>query len=109
MTTFKKVKVFSNEIEAEIASGLLADNGIRSTVSKDDAGGMRPHLQLTLGVRLLVASEQFKEATAILASELDSTIENNNSEQAEDSWVCSDCEEKLDGQFTACWSCGSLR
>jgi len=26
-----------------------------------------------------------------------------------ESWVCPGCGEKIDGQFTVCWSCGALR
>ena len=26
-----------------------------------------------------------------------------------DAWTCPDCSEKLEGQFTQCWSCGARR
>ena len=41
------IKTFNNEAEAEIAGGLLKTAGIKSFVSKDDAGGMYPGLQAT--------------------------------------------------------------
>ncbi len=48
------VKVFSSEIEAEMAQQVLRDADVNSVVFKDDAGGMEPHLQMTGGVRLVV-------------------------------------------------------
>ena len=30
-------------------------------------------------------------------------------EEVGDAWVCSSCEEKLEGQFGACWKCGKGR
>jgi hypothetical protein len=29
--------------------------------------------------------------------------------QAAPSWTCARCGERLEGQFTACWSCGAAR
>jgi len=28
---------------------------------------------------------------------------------ATETWTCPGCSEEIDGQFTACWSCGHLR
>ena len=28
---------------------------------------------------------------------------------AHERWVCVQCGERLEGQFTACWQCGALR
>ncbi len=101
---YVEIKIFSNEIDAEIAKGLLAENGIPSQILKDDCGGMRPHLQLTLGVHLSVSAEDVEAAKRLLKSrktgQMDSgTIQN---------WEC-ECGEKLEIQFTSCWSCGYSR
>ena len=29
--------------------------------------------------------------------------------QKPDSWACPRCEERIEGQFTSCWKCGSAR
>lgn len=60
------IKIFSNEIDAEMAQQMLHESGIKSFVSKDDAGGMEPYLQLTNGVRLIVSQEDAKRASEIV-------------------------------------------
>ena len=60
------VKTFMSEFEAEIAKGMLEEEGIECYVSSDDTGGMRPHLQLTLGVRLIVMEKDLQRALEIL-------------------------------------------
>ena len=56
----------SSVIEAEIVLGLLESNGIEATVSSDDAGGQEPQLQLTQGVRVLVAPEDEQRASQLI-------------------------------------------
>jgi hypothetical protein len=48
------VGVYSSRIQAEHVQAILASEGIDAIVSADDAGGLRPELQLTSGVKLLV-------------------------------------------------------
>lgn len=42
-------------IEAQLIVGMLESRGITAATSSDDAGGFDPQLQLTQGVRVLVA------------------------------------------------------
>lgn len=60
------IKVFSNETEAAMARELLQESGIRSFIFKDDAGGMEPQLQRTMGVRLIVNRANAERAREIL-------------------------------------------
>lgn len=63
----KTIADFGTEIEAELARGKLeAEGGVEAFVFKDDCGGMRPHMQLTAGVRLKVDEEDFEAAREIL-------------------------------------------
>ena len=62
------LKVFSNEIDAEMAQQLLQEAGVTAFVFKDDAGGMEPHLQRTTGVRLVVSQADAENANQILGS-----------------------------------------
>jgi hypothetical protein len=48
------LRIFDNEIEAEMAQQVLQEAGMTAFVFKDDAGGMEPQLQRTGGVRLVV-------------------------------------------------------
>lgn len=60
------LKIFTTEIDANMARDVLQDEGVKAFVSKDDGGGMEPHLQLTLGVRLLVDRDDADRARKIL-------------------------------------------
>ena len=55
-----------NEHEAKLADVRLRAAGIPSLVSKDDAGGMEPHLQLSGTVRLRVPSDRIRDARRLL-------------------------------------------
>jgi hypothetical protein len=57
--------VVTSRMEAELIVGLLSSNGLRATVSADDAGGQDPQLQLE-GVRVLVAPSDEVTARRIL-------------------------------------------
>ena len=59
------VSTFLNRIEAELAQGALEAADIQSTVSADDAVGLRPGLWMS-GVRLLVRAEDAERAGKIL-------------------------------------------
>jgi len=58
---------FGSRPEAELARGLLESVGIPAFVSADDAGGMRPPLQLSQGVRLMVREADLTRARRVLA------------------------------------------
>jgi hypothetical protein len=62
------LRTFSNLIEAEIAAGHLNSQDIQVMVKKDDSGGMRPHLQLTQGVDLIVRKKDLDRAEKILTA-----------------------------------------
>jgi len=60
------LKTFNNEIEAAMAQQVLQEAGMTAFVSKDDAGGMEPQLQLTNGVRLVVNRIDARRAHKLL-------------------------------------------
>jgi hypothetical protein len=62
------IETYQNEIEAELAKGRLKGEGIKSFIFKDDCGGTRPHMQLTLGVFLKVRQIDLARASDILKS-----------------------------------------
>lgn len=68
------VASYGDRLNAELARGLLEIEGIASMISADDAGGMRPPLQLTQGVRLFVRAREVERAREVLdfnASDID--------------------------------------
>ena len=60
------LRVFDNEIDARMAQTLLKGAGVATFIFKDDGGGMEPHLQRTIGVRLVLNSADAAQAQAIL-------------------------------------------
>jgi len=60
------IRVFDNEVEAQMAQQMLRDAGVTSFIFKDDGGGMEPHLQRTNGVRLVLQSVDADRAQDIL-------------------------------------------
>jgi hypothetical protein len=61
-------KIFTSELDAEIAREQLETAGIPARIVKDDAGGMLPSLQAPEGVKLFVAPSDLEEAQKILES-----------------------------------------
>jgi hypothetical protein len=61
------VALVPSRIEAELIAGMLRNNGLRATVSADDAGGQQPPLQ-TQGVRVLVAPSDEASARRLMAA-----------------------------------------
>jgi hypothetical protein len=59
--------VVGSTFEAQLIVGMLDANGIRATVSADDAGGQEPQWQLTDGVRVLVSDDDLTEAQRLIA------------------------------------------
>ena len=67
MSSLVCIKTFADRIEAGLAQSLLETNGIKASVSADDAGGMRPDLGFTSGgVKLFVLEENVGRAVGIL-------------------------------------------
>jgi hypothetical protein len=63
---FVVVGVFRSTPDAELAGTRLQASGIPVSISADDCGGMRPQLQLTQGVRLLVPVRFERRARRLL-------------------------------------------
>jgi hypothetical protein len=62
------LETFHSRIEADMAQGILEEEGIETVVMADDAGGTYPMLQFVRGVKLLVAAEDKFRAQEILAA-----------------------------------------
>jgi len=60
------VRTFANTIEADLAGSWLDAAGIDFMVMSDDAGGAYPFLQMTRGVKLIVAKADEARAQEVL-------------------------------------------
>lgn len=96
-----RLETYISEIEAQMAKGRLEALGVSVVLTKDNCGGMRPHLDLQAGVKLFVPDEDVDKAREILAENAVATTT--------ETWVCPGCEEEIEGSFDACWKCGRDR
>jgi hypothetical protein len=60
------IRSYAKLIQAQLAQSYLESFGIDSYVMKDDAGGFHPHLQQSLGVKLMVAAEDEEASDRLL-------------------------------------------
>ncbi len=106
---YVEIENYVNNLDGEIAKGLLAENGVEALISTDDCGGMLPNLQLTRGVRLYVLPKDVENSRDLLKM-LSTKPDRSDAENRPDShWQCSHCGEELEPQFTDCWKCGTSR
>jgi hypothetical protein len=60
------VKVFMNDIEAQLAKEQLESENINCFIKSDNYGGMMPALNLSEGVRLIVNEYNYERAVEVL-------------------------------------------
>jgi hypothetical protein len=60
------VKIFMNEVEAQLAKEQLESEGIKCFIKSDNYGGMMPALDLSEGVKLIVNEYNFEKAVEVL-------------------------------------------
>ena len=65
------LETYHSRIEAEMAQGILEEEGIETVVMADDAGGTYPMLQFVRGVKLMVDAADEAQAQEILAAMAD--------------------------------------
>ena len=106
---YVEVEVYANDLDGEIAKGLLAENGIEALISKDDCGGMMPNFQLTRGVRIYVLPKDVEKSENLLKMLANDQDGDHEDPQTDSSWLCANCGEALEQQFTDCWKCGPSR
>lgn len=98
---FVVVGTFSSLVDAQVAQGTLESLGVPALLEADNCGGMRPHFDLTIGVRLLVAEPEADRAREILAEA--------PTPGPAAPWTCPGCGEEVEGNFDSCWNCGRAR
>ncbi len=67
MSELIAIQIYLDKNEAEIAKGLLDQNGIQSTISADDVGGYIPHIPYGKdGIKLLIDTKDLIKAKDVL-------------------------------------------
>ena len=95
------LRTFISDLEAQEVRSRLEASGLRTMLEVDNCGGMRPHLDYTTGVKLLVPEEEADQARELMLT-ADTAPEG-------DPWSCSRCDENIEPVFDACWKCGQAR
>ena len=70
------VRVFSNELEAEVAMSALEAAGIECIMRRDDCCGVQPAMGLTTGIHVIVPDEDLDAATEVLDAEAEEAVDD---------------------------------
>jgi len=128
----KKVASATDPLHASLLIGVLEDYGIEAIVQGEALWGARGELPLTPESApsiWVVHDEDAQPALEALAKhEVDKNVavcracgcdlrgrtkaqcpECGTSLPESDNWICADCGERCDAQFTHCWSCGKQK
>src|SRR5688500_12051630 len=99
---------FATPAEAQIASNMLAAEGIRVVAQDENMAGTMWHLGSALGgVKLQVAEEDAERAAELLAAADATHVQSRHTHRGH--WTCPKCGERVNGDFAMCWACGTAR
>jgi hypothetical protein len=102
----KQIHVAKHAAEAYFIKGLLESNGIAASVRGEYLTSGWGELPLDVCSVWIADESQHERANALLVAYLRG---DHARELRDQHWNCSHCGERLEGQFTACWSCGARR
>ena len=101
----KHVFTAKHPTEAHLIRGMLEAEGIRAEVRGDQLYGAFGELPVLPTVWILDASAD-AEAQRLVGEFLRGTPAWRHRHER---WICAQCGEALEGQFTDCWNCGAAR
>jgi rubrerythrin len=104
----KKIYSSQDVSEIEILRGLLAEEGIETTVLNEDVGEVAGMVPFDKAMPELWVKNDDEEGRALeIVKKMDSgEIRKSLGGQP---WKCPQCGEAIERQFTACWKCGTKR
>ena len=96
-----------DRIEAQKLLDLLQERGVASVVLRDFLSGAAGELPADIRPAVwVVDDDDLVRAKRVLAEFFETAPGEADSAE---SWICSRCGERSEGQFQACWKCGSAR
>ncbi len=101
----KQLHAARHALEAHLIRGFLASNGIAAEVRGEYLTSGWGELPADVCSVWIADDAQFAHADELLKAFLSGSLARQFGGEA---WTC-DCGEKLEGQFTACWRCGSAK
>ena len=99
----KRVHTARHMTEAHLVRGYLESNGINAVVRGDLLSGGWGELPVDLCTVWITDDQRVAEADQLLRDFLKGAPARIHGGKA---WVCPQCGEAIEGQFTACWQCG---
>ena len=102
----KQLHAARHSLEAHLIRGFLASHGIAAEVRGEYLTSGWGELPVDVCSVWIVEEREFDAANALLIEFLKGSYARRFRDQA---WSCPACGERLEGQFTACWACGTAR
>lgn len=100
----KQIHAARHAVEAHLVRGYLHSHGIAAEVRGEYLTSGWGELPVDVCSVWIVDEAQYEAANALLEALLKGTHDANG-----ERWRCEACGEELEGQFTACWSCGTAK
>ena len=100
----KQIHAARHAVEAHLIRGYLHSHGIAAEVRGEYLTSGWGELPVDVCSVWIVDEAQYEAASALLNALLKGTHAANG-----ERWHCHTCGEELEGQFTACWSCGTAK
>jgi hypothetical protein len=92
--------------EAHLVRGYLESHGVTAIVRGEYLAGGIGELPADLCKVWVVNDNDYARADDLLRQFLRGEAAR---EHAHEGWQCTNCHEDIEGQFTTCWNCGTVR
>jgi len=102
----KRVHNARHLTDAHLIRGFLESNGIEAIVRGDMLTGAWGELPVDACAVWITDDTRFDEADRLLQDFLKGALARIHGGEG---WTCPQCAETIEGQFTACWQCGTQR
>jgi hypothetical protein len=102
----KQIHAARHALEAHLIRGYLHSHGIAAEVRGEYLTSGWGELPVDVCSVWIVDEARYDEANALVAALLDGAPLGGSNAQR---WNCRTCGEELEGQFTACWACGTAK
>ena len=102
----KQVHAARHAPEAHLVKGFLESNGISAVVRGEFLTSGWGELPVDVCSVWISDDRQYDRAQTLLVAFLRG---DHAREYRGQNWRCPKCGEELEGQFTSCWSCGTVR
>jgi hypothetical protein len=102
----KQIHAAKHAMEAHLIKGFLESQGIEAIVRGEYLTSGWGELPVDVCSVWITNDAQFDRANEVLIAFFKGAIAR---ELGANGWQCPNCHEILEGQFTACWKCGTAR